>query len=223
MNRKGRVTSTDVALLRIVSQVRSLTGAGRQVGLTRDQAVYRVSRLARAFGGPVVASVRGGAAHGRTDLTPLGDRIARGGFDSVELLDARPAVPLERPNLLHGVYRSGPSPEVVLDPQHHLRVAFEGEDGQPVSVVLDPEAIVVARRRFASSARNVLKGRVSRIDRSRGGPVVTLIVRWGRTPLRIALTEEPVRQLGLRAGVPVYLYVKATAVRRVGGLARRPR
>jgi molybdate transport repressor ModE-like protein/molybdopterin-binding protein len=217
MSRTDLVTSTDVALLRTLARERSVVRASRHVGISRDRAVYRLARLARAFGGPVVASVRGGAAHGGTVLTPLGDRIVRGGFESVELLEARPVTPLGEPNLLRGVYRRSPSPEVRVGGGLRLRVAFAADDGAPVSLLLDPEAVVVARRRFPSSARNVLPGLVEAIRRERDGLGLTLAVRCSGVRLRVAMTEEPVRQLGLRPGVRVLLYVKATALRRVGG------
>ncbi len=215
MKRSSVVTSTDVALLRALARERSLVGASRRLGITRDRAVYRVARLARAFGGPVVESARGGAGHGETVLTPLGDRIVRGGFGSVELLDSRPVTPLALPNLLRGTYHRAPSPEVRLARGLRLRVAFPADDHAPVTVLLDPEAIVVARERFASSARNVLSGRVESLRRGPGELDVTLAVRCSGTLLRVAMTEEPVRELRLRPGVPVTLYVKATALRRV--------
>ena len=216
MNRKSLVTSTDVALLRSLAQERSLVGASRRLGITRDRAVYRIARLERAFGGPVVESVRGGAGHGGSVLTRLGDRIVHGGFESVELLDAHPVTPLEPPNLMHGVYHRTPSPEVSVGRSLRLRVAFPAEDGSAVSLLLDPEAVVVARERFASSARNVLAGKVEAVRRAPGDLEILLVVRCAGVRLRVAMTEEPVRQLGLRPGVAVWLYVKATALRRVG-------
>jgi len=214
--RTSLVTSTDVALLRALAQERSLVGASRRLGISRDRAVYRVERLERAFGGRVVEAVRGGSGHGGSTLTPLGDRIVRGGFASVELLDARPVTPLFEPNLLHGVYRRTPTPEVHVEGGLHLRVAFPARDGEKVSVLLDPESVVVARHRFASSARNVVRATVERVRHDPGAVGLTLVVRSLGTPLRVAITEEPVRQLELRPGTTVYLYVKATALRRVG-------
>jgi molybdopterin-binding protein/molybdate transport repressor ModE-like protein len=223
MNHPRMVTSLDVALLRRVALERSVVAASRSVGMSRDQAVYRIRRLSRAFGGPVVRAVRGGAEHGASLLTPLGDRIVRGGFDSVELLDARPLLPSAPGNLLRGTYRASPRPEVRLGPSLSLRVAFDAPDGAKVAMVLDPEAIVVARRRFPSSARNVIAGRVLAVT---GGPEPgerTLLVRCGSSRLRVAITDEPVRQLGLRPGASVLLYVKATALRRVGPTRGSPR
>ena len=214
--RTSLVTSTDVALLGALAQERSLVGASRRVGISRDRAVYRVKRLERAFGGPVVRAVRGGSAHGGSTLTALGDRIVRGGFDSVELLGAHPVAPLSKPNLIHGVYYRDPAPEVRARGKLRLRVAFPARDGEKVRVLLDPESVVVARRRFASSARNVLPATVERVHRDPGGLGRTLEVRCLGTPLRVAVTEEPVRQLGLRPGAAVWLYVKATSLRRIG-------
>jgi molybdate transport system regulatory protein len=216
MKRAGFVTSTDVALLRTIGQGRSVVAASREVGISRDRAVYRLERLAHAFGAPVVTGTRGGRAHGGTTLTPLGDRVARGGFDSLELLGAGPVAPLSRPNVLRGVYRSLPRPGVEVGDGERLAVAFPAEDGERVALALDPESIVVARRRFASSARNVIPGRVLGFERPPGALGLALIVRAAGARVRVAITEEPVRQLGLRPGVPVLLYVKATALRRVG-------
>ena len=214
------VTDGDVALLRALAHQRSLVAASRDVGVSRDRAVYRIARLARAFGGPVVRATRGGAGHGTTTLTPLGDRIVRSGFDSVELLDARPRRPNTAPNLLRGVYRRARYPEVRVGRSLRLRVAFPGRDGETVGVVLDPEAVVVARRRFPSSARNVLEGTIERVPRDGAGGEVTLVVRCRAVRLRVAVTEETVRLLRLRPGGRVVLYVKATALRPVAAVGR---
>jgi molybdate transport system regulatory protein len=223
--RPSTVTSTDVALLRSIARTRSLVGASRQVGISRDRAIYRVERLERAFGGPVVAGVRGGTGHGGSTLTALGDRIVHSGFDSLELLGAHPITPLAPANRLRGVYRRTPSPTVAVGGSLRLRVAFAAEDGESVSMLLDPEAVLVARHRFPSSARNVLRGTVEGVHRVRGELERLLVVRCRGARVRVALTEEPVRQLGLRPGATVWLYVKATALRRVGArpLESRPR
>jgi molybdate transport repressor ModE-like protein/molybdopterin-binding protein len=210
------VTDTDIALLRQVARDRSVVAASRRVGVSRDRATYRLGRLRRAFGAPVVTSVRGGRGHGETRLTPLGDRIVRQGFDSVELLDARPVTPPSISNLLRGIYHRDPAPEVILAKSVRLRVAFPANDGEPVSVVLDPESILVARGKFPSSARNVLPATVEQVRPGSDELGRTLVVRAGPVRLRVAVTEEPVRQLGLSPGSRVWLYVKATAVRRVG-------
>jgi molybdate transport repressor ModE-like protein/molybdopterin-binding protein len=219
--RPSLVTDTDVALLRSLAREASVVAASRSVGISRDRAIYRLARLERAFGGPVVTGVRGGRSHGGSVLTSLGDRIVREGFDSVELLRSRPVAPLSLPNRVEGIYRRLPVPEVVLERGLRLRVAFAAEEGERVAALLDPESILVARRKFPSSARNVLPGVVDRVEAGPGVRGRTLVVRSGRTTFRVAITEEPVRQLHLRPGARVWLYVKATAIRRVGPLGRR--
>jgi molybdate transport repressor ModE-like protein/molybdopterin-binding protein len=214
--RPRTVTDTDVALLRMLARERSVVAASRSVGISRDRATYRLARLEQAFGGPVVESIRGGRGHGETQLTPLGDRIVRQGFDSLEMLNARPLTPPSRSNVLHGTYHREPVPEVSMSKGLRLRVAFPAEEGERVSLLIDPEAILVARRRFASSARNVLPARIEEVRPGAGPQGWTLVAQAGPVRLRVAVTEEPVHQLALAPGARVWLYVKATAVRRVG-------
>jgi molybdopterin-binding protein/molybdate transport repressor ModE-like protein len=219
-DRPRTVTDTDIALLRGVAAERSVVAASRAIGISRDRATYRLRRLAVAFGGPMVVAARGGAAHGTSRLTGLGARVARQGFDSVELLDDRPVGRATSANLLRGTYRALPAPTVVLDGGLPLRVSFPAREGERVAVLLEPEAVLVARQRFPSSARNRIPAKVASVRRGRAG--VVLVAEAGGVGLRIALTEEAVRQLGLRSGASVWLYVKATALRRAAPPVRRP-
>jgi molybdate transport system regulatory protein len=216
MSRAPVVTNTDVALLKALARQPSVVEASRQVGISRDRAVYRISRLARAFGGPVVTGTRGGRGGGATRLTPLGDRIVRGGFDSVELIAGRTPGPATSPNLLRGIYHRDPSPEVVVGRSFSLTVAFGAADGERVAVSLDPENVILARERFRSSARNVIEGVVERIRAVPGEPSLRVGVRCVGARLRVSVMPESVRELGLKRGTRVLLYVKATALRRVG-------
>ncbi len=220
--RPSVVTETDVALLRAIGEERGVVAASRRIGLSRDRAVYRLHRLARAFGGPVVAAVRGGPLHGATRLTPLGDRIARGGFEALELLGARPLAAAPRPNRFEGTFHVEPVPRVELRGGPVLRVAFRAEEGERVSLLLDPESIIIARQRFPSSARNVLAARVESVGRSRPEGPRLLTARVGAALWRIAVTDEPVRELHLAPGARVWLYVKAAALRRVAGAGPAP-
>jgi molybdopterin-binding protein/molybdate transport repressor ModE-like protein len=219
--RPEHVSATDVALLVALGQERSVVAASRRVGISRDRAVYRIARLSRAFGGPVVAGVRGGPGHGGSQLTELGHRVVRQGFDTVELIDARPLAAPPSPNRLEGTYRARPGPSVRLGDGVELRVTFPARDQERVALLLDPEAILVARERFPTSARNVLPATVESVSNGPGRLDRTLTVRVGPMALRASVTAETVRQLRLRAGARVWLYVKATALRRVARRASR--
>ncbi|MGB6501811.1 MAG: TOBE domain-containing protein, partial [Thermoplasmata archaeon] len=63
---------------------------------------------------------------------------------------------------------------------------------------------------------NVVPATVESVGPGTGPFGRRLRVRAGRTRLTVALTREPIRTLGLTPGRRVYLYVKATALRRVG-------
>jgi len=220
--RRRTVTDVDLALLEALGHERSVVAASHRAGISRDRAVYRLARLAEAFGGPMVESERGGRAHGGTHLTPLGDRVVRGGFDTVELLGVRPLVPLPRPNQLRGIYRAGPTPHVVLDPDVRLRVAFDATEGEAVTMLLDPQSILVARGRFSSSARNVLRGIVLEIRPGTEPFGAVVVVQVGPVALRVAVADSTAHQMRLAPGSRVWLHVKATALRRVGRIPALP-
>lgn len=222
--RAPTVTNRDIALLQALGRLGSVVAASREVGMSRDRATYRLVRLQRAFGGPVVAGQRGGRAHGATQLTALGDRLVRQGFDAVELIDGRVgSSPASPPNWLRGRFRARPVPTLELARGLRLRVTFPADDGERVRAALDPEAILVARARFDSSARNVLLAVVERVRPRAAVPAQRLTVRAGPLRLHVAVTGEALEQLALGPGARVWLYVKATALRRVAPTTRGSR
>ena len=206
MSAERWLTPVDVRLLREIEREGTLVHAARAIGVGRDRAVYRLERLARLFGGAVALGRHGGPTPGTTRLTPLGRRLLRGASG------VRPGA-----NRWSGVYWREPSPRVVLGPNLELEVAFRGRDGDPVTVEVDPEAFVVARRRVDLSARNALGATVERVQRHPDGTALVR-ARWDGRPVRVALTSGSVDRLHLAPGVRAYLYVKAVAVRRAPGL-----
>ena len=202
MSAERWLTPVDVRLLREIEREGTLVHAARAIGVGRDRAVYRLERLARLFGGAVALGRHGGPTPGTTRLTPLGRRLLRGASG------VRPGA-----NRWSGVYWREPSPRVVLGPNLELEVAFGGRDGARVTVEVDPEAFVVARRHVALSARNALGATVEGVQRHPDG-TAHLRARWGGRPVRVALTSGSVDRLRLAPGVRAYLYVKAVAVRR---------
>jgi len=214
------LTPVDVALLGQLGRTASLVEACRQLGITRDRGAYRLRRLERLARGPVVATRKGGAGHGATRLTIRGATLLRRG-GALVAIDPRASrrAPTERPTVLEGDWHARPEPNVVVDGLR-LFVGFHAEESERVRLELDPDSVVVAIERFRTSARNVLAGVVREVRR-RGpgtGPVSDrLRVDVGGPVVDVALTERSVGELHLSKGRRVFLYVKATALRRSPG------
>lgn len=210
----GFVTPEDVDLLSEVAREGSLAAAARAVGISRDKAIYRVHRLTVLAAAPVVVAKKGGRGHGGTRLTAAGWAILREGSEARSLPrhPARGATPLGV--VIRGRFTPSPVPHVRVGPRLTLVVGFRAPPGEPVRIAIDPESVLVARRRFPTSARNVLTGRVVRLRPLPGGLVHASI---GVGPVRIPslVTPSAVRSLGLRAGSGVVVYIKASAIRRV--------
>ena len=206
MTREAFLTPTDRRLLRALAREPNLVHAARRLGIGRDRAVYRLRRLHRLYGRPIATGHPGGARRaGATVLTPLGRRLANG---------ISPSPPPRPSQSWVGVYSVGAPPTVTLGAGAALVVAFRAVDRAKVRVAVDPETILVADRRFASSARNVLEVVVGRITRRPGGGRL-LHARWAGRTIRAAVTEESVARLGIAPGRRVVLYLKAVSVRRL--------
>lgn len=208
------VTPLDIELLSALEATGSIVKACSRIGVTRDTGMYRLSRLSRAARSPVAVSVRGGSNRGGTTLTDSGRRVLRSGVGRLRTTKASEVV--LGMNVLRGTWRPSPQPRVVLGSGISLVVTFAAREGQSVRIAIEPEAIVVARSRFESSARNVIPGtidEVRHVDARRS----VLHVRVARDVwLDAAVTPRSVRLLGLRQGARAFLYLKATAVARLG-------
>jgi molybdate transport repressor ModE-like protein len=200
-SRERWVSPGDLRLLGELAREPNVVRAARRLGIGRDRAVYRLRRLGELFGGPVVRGSRGGPAGGGSRLTPLGHRLLR-----------RATGPARPTNRWTGTYRRTPAPHVVLGPDAELEVTFAARDGARVTIEVDPEAFVVARRRVDLSARNALPVAVERVRRGPGDSAI-LLARWDHRRVRVALTPASVASLGLSPGTSAFLYAKAVAIR----------
>lgn len=102
------------------------------------------------------------------------------------------------PGSFRGRFRGG---SLVLD------VVAEREG--PIHAVVRPEDIVLSLAHHPGSARNHLEGRVVRLERI--GPVTLVHLDVGR-PLIASLTSQSVEEMELKAGKPVMVAFKATAI-----------
>lgn len=211
----------DVGLLDLLSREPSLVAACARLGIRRDRGVYRLRRLGRIAGRPVVESERGGRAKGSTRLTPLGRRLLARGVGAPIGPRAGRSLPVNR---WTGRWHGSPGPRVDVAPGLSWSVDFLAREGETVTVTLEPEAVLVATARFPTSARNTLPARVTRvrsIGPGTGARRRLLEARVGRAEVRAAITAESVERLGISPGRPVVLYVKATSLRRGDRGARR--
>lgn len=211
----------DVALLDLLSRETSLAAACARLRIGRDRGVYRLRRLARILGRPAVTSTRGGQGRGSTRLTPDGVRLLARGVAAPIAPRAGPGLAPPR-NAWTGVWHAAPHPHVDVGRGFAWNVDFLAREGERVTVTLDPEAVLVARAVFATSARNVLRGAVVRVRSAgagTGGERRLLLVRSGRVRVLAAVTDGSVRRLALAPGRRVVLFVKATALHRGGGRA----
>jgi molybdopterin-binding protein/molybdate transport repressor ModE-like protein len=197
------LTPTDRALLAALRRTPNLVRAARSIGISRDRGVYRLSRLAHLYGGPVARGERGGREAGATRLTALGER----------LLEPTATRGLS-PNRFRGEYRLGPPPNVRVAGGGALEVTFSGRDGEQLDVEVDPAAIVVGLRPLDSSARNVLPVVISAV-RPRGRLTTEVRGTWHGLTVKVVVTPRSVERMRLAPGRPAYLHVKAPAVRRV--------
>ncbi|MFZ0699956.1 MAG: TOBE domain-containing protein [Thermoplasmata archaeon] len=199
------LTPMDVRLLARLSTTPNVVRASRSLGIPRDRAVYRLARLHRLYGAPVVRARRGGSTPGETQLTALGRRLLR---------DAREDRAEPHFNRFSGVYRAGRSPKVDLGEGRELEVGFRGREGAPVEVAIDPSSIVIARRPAELSARNALAATVDSTH-EHNAQSAELRALWRGLVVRVGITPGSIRRLALVPGARVYLYVKAVSVRRV--------
>jgi tungstate transport system ATP-binding protein len=78
-----------------------------------------------------------------------------------------------------------------------------------VSVFISPEDIILSKNRFASSARNILKGRI--VEISDLGNIVRLKVDVGK-PFIVQITKRSFKDMGLNLNMDVYIAFKASSV-----------
>jgi len=81
-----------------------------------------------------------------------------------------------------------------------------------VSVFIDPKEIIISRKKFVSSARNILKGRITEI--ADAGNVVKVKVDVGK-PFIIQITKKSLADMKLHLGMKVYLAFKASSVQTI--------
>jgi molybdopterin-binding protein len=206
--RERFLTPLDMEILREVSRGDSFVAACRRLGITRDRGTSRLRRMARLLGGPVALGTRGDHRVSSTRLTPGGWALLRGEVSALAPTGGRSRAG----SALEWTWRSRPVPHVLLTGGGpSITVSFRAGEGQRVRIAIEPESILLAPHRFASSARNVLPSVIERLE-DEGEGRLRVLCGVGHHTVPVAVTRRAVEELGLAPGRHVYLYLKATAV-----------
>lgn len=87
-----RIGPGKIALLRAIRAHRSISAAGRSLGMSYRRAWLLVDAMNRLFRDPVVSAAAGGKAGGGAQLTALGERVVQA-YAEIELAASRAAGP----------------------------------------------------------------------------------------------------------------------------------
>ena len=230
----------DAALLRAVDAAGSVAGAASELGRSRARALSRIETLEDAYG-TLVERRRGGEGGGGSRLTASG-RALLDRYDRLQaVLAAAAAVP---ETVLDGTVTAVDGELAVVDTAVGELSGLHGGNGNgadggveraggvavgdAVQVRIGADAVTVTDAAAAvdpnaTSARNRLTGRVSRVDP--GETVSTVRIAVGAAAsgdaaepgaeVTALITEESVERLGLAPDDPVSIRWKATATRLV--------
>ncbi|RLM63244.1 ABC transporter [Halorubrum sp. Atlit-8R] len=235
----------DAALLRAVDAAGSVAGAAAELGRSRARALSRIETLEEAYG-TLVERRRGGEGGGGSRLAASG-RALLDRYDRLQaVLAATAAVP---ETVLDGTVTAVDGELAVVDtPVGELSGLHggTGDDadggsesdgvgdgggvavGDAVQVRIGADAVTVndaadAVDPDATSARNRLAGRVSRVDPGETVSTVRIAVgaAEGSDDVEVAalITAESIERLGLAPGDHVSIRWKATATRLVAHAA----
>jgi molybdate/tungstate transport system ATP-binding protein len=109
-------------------------------------------------------------------------------------------------NILKGTIKSNKDGVALINVDNREICALtEIKDGK-VDVFIRPENIVLSKDPLRSSARNVFKGKIARMNNL--GPILNVELDDG---LKIFITKQSAEEMGLKQGVKVYASFKATA------------
>ncbi len=112
-------------------------------------------------------------------------------------------------NTFTGTASDTGSGTTVVDIGNAVRVEITTQRRGEISFFISPQDIILSKSPIASSARNVLKGKISAIAES--GSLVKLTVDVGK-PFVVQITRRSFVEMALNLGAEVYLAFKASSV-----------
>lgn len=113
-------------------------------------------------------------------------------------------------NTFAGEARLTENGTTIIDVGNDVEIASTEKGQGKVSVFISPEDIILSKSRFASSARNIFKGRI--VEISDLGSVVRLKVDVGK-PFTVQITKRSFEEMKLNLNSEVYIAFKASSVK----------
>lgn len=112
-------------------------------------------------------------------------------------------------NTFNGTAEATEAGTAIVDIGNGVQIEVIVQKQGPVSLFVSPEDIILSHNALASSARNVLKGRITEI--SDLGSLVRLKVDVGK-PFTVQITKRSFVEMGLNLNVVVFIAFKASSV-----------
>jgi len=112
-------------------------------------------------------------------------------------------------NVFNGEARTTEDGTTVVDIGNNVRLETTTQERGSVSLFISPKDIILFEERFASSARNVLKGKI--VEISDLGAIVRLKVDVGRDFV-VQITKRSFNEMSLNLNKEVYIAFKASSV-----------
>ena len=112
-------------------------------------------------------------------------------------------------NTFSGIAKVGGDGITLLDIGNDVQIVATGQSSGKVSVFISPEDIILSKMRIASSARNILEGKIVEIIYL--GSIVRLKVDVGK-PFTVQITKRSFNEMELNLNSNVFLTFKASSV-----------
>lgn len=198
-------------LLKLIDERGSISSASHDSGIPYRSALAYIRRLEEILGTRIVKTRRGGrGGGGGSRLTETGKKIVREYIKLKKGLERHSAS-----NEIRGVVK-----EVLEDGGIRIQagssiIEAAGYDdvveGEAVTLLIEPEDIVIMPERQVSSMRNVIPGTVKGMEMQ--GDTVTVKIDIGDgLELDTSITSRSLKSLKLKLGMNIFAGFKAVAV-----------
>ncbi len=112
-------------------------------------------------------------------------------------------------NTFTGIAKVTENGTTIVDVGQGVQIQTSAQASGKISVFISPEDIILTKKRFVSSARNIFKGKI--VEISDLGSIVKLKVDVGKT-FTVQITKRSFTDMGLNLNMEIFLAFKASSV-----------